>query len=167
MTVIRNRILLWTMSLLIVTLNAKPALGGQAIFLVRHGEKVDDSRDAALNEAGRARAARLAQLLKDAGISAVYTTDFQRTRDTAKPLAEKLNVQPIIVSREAEDVIGRVRALGDGQNALVVAHSDTLPDILKRLGYQEKIAIANEEYDNLFIVIQSQNGAPTILRLRY
>jgi broad specificity phosphatase PhoE len=97
----------------------------------------------------------------------VYTTDFQRTRDTAKPLAEQLKVQPTIVSREPDDVVGRLRALGEGQNALVVAHSDTLPDILERLGYREKLKIDNDEYDNLFIVIQDNQAKPTILRLRY
>ncbi len=166
MSVTRPRRMLLT-SLLIAAWYATPVSAGQAIFLVRHGEKVDDSRDAGLNDAGRIRATRLAEILKDAGIAVVYTTDFQRTRDTAKPLANLLKVQPVIVSRDPDDVVGRVRALPAGQNALIVAHSDTLPDILQRLGYPEKVSIATEEYDNLFVVIPARDDTPTCVRLRY
>ena len=58
------------------------------LILIRHGEKVDESQDADLNDAGQARAHALAAMLKDAGIQAIYSTDYRRTLETVKPTAE-------------------------------------------------------------------------------
>src|SRR5215813_7591388 len=64
-------------------------LAQKAVFVVRHAEKASDANEPSvpLSEAGTARAARLAALLKDAGVSAIYSTDAIRTRKTAEPLA--------------------------------------------------------------------------------
>jgi len=48
---------------------------------------LDDSEDTPLSKAGEARAQLLARLLKDAGVTAIYTSQFQRTIKTAEPLA--------------------------------------------------------------------------------
>ncbi len=146
---------------------ATPVFAQKAVFLVRHAEKVDNTSDADLSEAGRVRAAQLAKILKDAGITTIYSTDFKRTRETARPLADALHVTSTIVGREPEVVVERLRALRPTDVALVVAHSDTLPDILKRLGHKETISIADQEYDNLFIVVSRKSEPPTFLRLRY
>ena len=58
------------------------------IIVVRHAEKVDDSRDPALSEAGAKRAEALAEMLEHAGLDAVYASQYQRTRLTAMPAAE-------------------------------------------------------------------------------
>jgi hypothetical protein len=52
-------------------------------------------------------------------------------------------------------------------NVLVIGHSNTIPELLKRLGVKETIAIADSEYDNLFIVVRGATGEPTLIRLRY
>ncbi len=57
------------------------------VFLVRHGEKVDQSRDPELSPAGYVRAATLAHSLQNAQIQHVHSTDFIRTRKTAEPAA--------------------------------------------------------------------------------
>ncbi len=66
-----------------------PAQAQKAVLVVRHGEKISDA-DERLTEAGRARAERLAKMLKDAGVTAIYSTDTERTRDTVQPLAAAL-----------------------------------------------------------------------------
>jgi broad specificity phosphatase PhoE len=53
------------------------------VIVVRHAEKISGS-DERLSDAGHARA-RLAAMLKDARVSAIYSTDTERTRDTVKP----------------------------------------------------------------------------------
>src|SRR5438045_7579771 len=59
------------------------------IFFVRHAEKAGGGGDNPdLSEAGRARAESLATVLKDADISAIYTTELKRTQQTAAPLAK-------------------------------------------------------------------------------
>src|SRR5262249_59507473 len=65
------------------------SLAQKAVFVVRHAEKASDANEpsVSLSEAGTTRAQRLAAMLKDAGVSAIYSTDTVRTRKTAEPLA--------------------------------------------------------------------------------
>ena len=62
-------------------------LAQRAVLVVRHAEKISDT-DERLSDDGLSRAARLAALLKDADVSAIYSTDTPRTRGTAQPLAD-------------------------------------------------------------------------------
>ena len=64
------------------------------VFAVRHGQtawnverRVQGQRDVPLNDTGRWQAARLAQALADEPLAAIYSSDLQRARDTALPLA--------------------------------------------------------------------------------
>ena len=65
------------------SLTAVPALAEaqKAIVLVRHAEKVDDSKDAELSDQGRVRSAALARALRDAGITVIYATDAHTPQD--------------------------------------------------------------------------------------
>ena len=139
----------------------------EAIFLVRHAERQDDSVDSPLSSQGRARAARLAEMLRDARITAVFVTEYQRTRDTAKPLADRLGLPMTKVT--ADDPMGlakAVLALGPRSRVLVVGHSDSLPLILELLGVPEVRKI-EAEYDNLFVVLPGNKPGPILLRLRF
>ena len=77
-----------------------PAPQSGTAYLVRHAEKVTsdeamvvaDPRDPPLTEAGEARAETLADLLSNKGITAIYSSDYTRTRDTAEPLAATLGL---------------------------------------------------------------------------
>ena len=51
--------------------------------------------------------------------------------------------------------------------ALVVGHSNTVPQLLASLGVGAKIEIGDKEYDNLFVVVPKASGPPVLLRLRY
>jgi broad specificity phosphatase PhoE len=70
-----------------------PAPGPRAILLLRHAERADPrDPDGSLAEAGAVRARRLVDVLKDAGVTAIYTTRYKRTRETAAPLAAALGI---------------------------------------------------------------------------
>src|SRR5205085_354526 len=85
--------------LLLGGLLAPTAAGQSTIFIVRHAEKAQGGGDdPVLSEAGQARAESLANLLKDAGISAIYTSEVKRTQQTAAPLARTLHLDPTIVA---------------------------------------------------------------------
>jgi broad specificity phosphatase PhoE len=122
--------------------------------------------DPPLTAAGQARAARLASMLASADIKRIYTTEFQRTRQTAAPLADKLKITPVMAA--AKDPAPLIRQLQQGTgNALVVGHSNTIPDLLKKLGVKDTVTIADDQYDDLFIVIRRVGEAPTLVRLKY
>ena len=50
---------------------------------------------------------------------------------------------------------------------LFVGHSNTVPALIKALGYPAEIKIPETEYDNLFVLFPKSEGAPTLLRLRF
>ncbi|TMA19843.1 MAG: histidine phosphatase family protein [Deltaproteobacteria bacterium] len=124
----------------------------QVLFLVRHAEKVDNSRDAALSQAGEARALALADKLRDAGITAIFATEFQRTQKTAAPLAKRLNVKTQV--RAADDTAGLVALLNQQERALVVGHSNTLPEIAKAFG--TTLEVPDEEFDGLYVLLPAE-----------
>jgi len=147
---------------------ARPARAQEAVFLVRHAERADSSKDSPLSTTGTARAERLAAILADAGITAIYTTEYQRTKETAAPLGRAVHVAPVVVSAADSDALLRkVRASGPHDRVLVVGHSNTVPDLIRALGVATPVVIGEEDYDNLFIVIPQPGGAPRLVRLRF
>ena len=145
------------------------------VFLVRHAERADGGAgvatpsmtkgtDPELSDAGRARAESLAAMLKDAKIATIIVTEYKRTQQTAVPLATALGVTvTIIKANEPAEVIKAVKTATG--NVLIVGHSNTLPDIMKALGAPAAAAIADNEYDNLFVL--TLGTTTTALRLHY
>ena len=116
---------------------ASATASAQTIFLVRHAERADAGKttqpDPGLSAAGQDRAQVLAQTLRDAKIEVIFVTEFHRTQETAQPLAEKLGLQPVVVSaKETAQLVAKLKAAHG--NVLVVGHSNTLPEIMKSLG---------------------------------
>ena len=74
---------------------ARYASAQPTIFLVRHAERATTRgripSDTGLSTTGKVRAQDLAQELKDAKITAIYTTEYERTKETAIPLASSLD----------------------------------------------------------------------------
>lgn len=156
---------------------AVPAAAQQTIFLVRHAERAAATPaqpaqksmmadDPPLSAAGQARAAKLAALLASADVKQIFTTEYRRTRETAAPLAAKLKLQPVMsAAKDPDPLVERVLQLK--ANVLIVGHSNTLPDLLKKLGVKQPVTIGDDEYDSLFIVVRPATGEPTLIRLRY
>ena len=161
-------------ALIAVLVCAAPAFGVRAavadstvVFLVRHAERLDDTPDSALSNAGRSRATELVHLLRSAGLEQVHSSDFARTRDTAGPVAAALglNVQ-LYDPADLPPLADRLRILG-GRH-LVVGHSSTTPALVELLG-GEAGAPTDEttEYDQLYVVTIGEDGAVRTVLLRY
>jgi hypothetical protein len=72
------------------------------------------------------------------------------------------------VALPARDVDGLVTRLSAAQGpSLVVGHSNTVPEILKKLGVQESVSVSDDDFDNLFVVIKAASGEVTLVRLKY
>lgn len=137
------------------------------VYLVRHAEKVDASADPALSPEGRARAALLADLLVDAGITHVHSSDFMRTRDTAAPLAGRLGL-PILLydPRDLASMAALLRST-PGRH-LVTGHSNTTPRLVELLGGDPHTPIDDAaEYDRLYVVTLLPEGKASTVLLRY
>ena len=148
-----------------LVMSASTALAQKAVFVVRHGEKFSE-QDERLTDAGKARAARLASMLRDSGIAAVYSTDTERTIGTAKPLADALG-QKVRIYPNPSALVETLRRENAADVVLVVGHSNSVPALLEALGCAEEIKIASDEYDNLFVVVPQKDGKATLVRLRY
>ncbi len=136
------------------------------LVLVRHGEKVDESRDAELSDAGRSRARTLAAILKDAGIGTVYSTDYARTRETARPAAEAIAKPVELYDGDGLPAFAKeLRARGG--RALIVGHSDTTPELVQLLGGDPGAPIASDEYDRLYILTLADDGKTSTTLLRF
>ncbi len=143
-----------------------PAYAASTIFIVRHAEKVDESRDPLLSERGMQRAQRLAQHLRDAQIRKILVTEFQRTRLTATPLAELTQVGlSSYVAKESAKLPELLQ--NETGNVLVVGHSNTLATIATALGVLDVKAVADDEYDRLIVIHRQEGQAPVMTVLRY
>ena len=148
----------------LVGLAISSAFSQSTVFIVRHAEKANDSKDAELSEAGRARAEALANMLRDSKNSAIYTTEFKRTQQTAAPLAKALGLTVTMLPAENQAaLVAKLRA--SAANSLVVGHGNTIPDIIKALGITEPVHIPDSDYDNLFVVVLGEK--PSLIRLHY
>jgi broad specificity phosphatase PhoE len=138
------------------------------VIVVRHAEKAAEPKDnPSLTSEGAMRAATLAEALRHAGVTTIYSTPYARTLETAQPLAKVLNLTvtetPIpnrSVAAYAADIAARVKR--DSGVVVVVGHSNTLGPVIKALGGPDIGEIPDERYDDLF-VLSLQDGTPTRL----
>lgn len=140
------------------------------IILVRHAEKNIEpgNPDPDLSPAGQARAQELVRMFGDAGIGAIFATQYKRTQQTVKPLADKLAV-PItqVDAKNTAELIRLIRSQHNGQVVFLSGHNNTVPEIIAALGGPQVPVIPETEFDNLFIVTVYRVGAAKLLKLKY
>lgn len=144
------------------------------VIFVRHAEKAAvPAADPGLSEAGKQRVAELTRQLVDAdvvaGIDAVYATAYRRTEETARPVAEALGL-PVnsYDAADTEAIMEYIVREHKGKIILVVGHSNTLPALIGNMGASKKVPpIAEDEYDNLYLVSIPWFGKTKTIRLRY
>ena len=128
------------------------------LFLVRHAEKqVDGSRDPALTPAGKHRAQQLAYWLRDKGIKDVWSSQFARTRDTAEPLLSDIGLDLNIYNPGDQEELVR-QLLQQRHTALVVGHSNTIPELARLLCKCDITDMDESEHDRLILVSVTDTG---------
>jgi len=144
------------------------------VIFVRHAEKAaEPADDPPLSEAGERRVAELTRQLVDAdvvaGVDAVYATPFRRTVETAKPVADALGLSVNTYdAADTEAIMEKIVREHKGKIILVVGHSNTLPLLIGNMGASKKVPpIAENEYDNIYIVSIPWFGKTKTIRLRY
>jgi len=173
-----SRLLLFVFALGSFGCATGPSIGGsielasaQNVFLVRHAERVWEGEDPPLTAEGAARARALAAALSDAGVTAIITTQWRRTRDTAEPLAKLLNLTPEIIpvyegkARENTEAVAAAVRRHHDETVLVVGHI-TVTGVIAALGGPNLPTICENVFSDLFLYRPkaSENG---LLHLRY
>lgn len=124
-------------------------------YLIRHAEKDRSNakeRNPNLTEKGKQRAENWSKILANVSFDFVYSTDYNRTQQTASPTAKKNNLK---ITSYHPYKIDFTRFLEDtkGKNVLVVGHSNTTPDFVNKLiGKQKFKHIDDRNNGNLYIV---------------
>ncbi|RZJ74026.1 MAG: phosphoglycerate mutase [Flavobacterium sp.] len=122
------------------------------IYLIRHAEKADTTADTNLSEAGKERAVRWMEYLVANRIDAIYTSPYNRTRQTVKPLADGLKIKV----KEYDPKVMNLFTLAEkhhNQTIVIVGHSNTIPGhINKLLGENIYPDIDEETFGNLYVI---------------
>lgn len=151
-----------------ITAIDQPAM---TIILVRHAEKQivpPENKDPDLSPAGVTRAQELARMFGDSGITAIYATQYKRTRQTVKPLADKVGM-PVtqVEAKETAELVKQLRARGAGQMIFIAGHNNSVPEIIAAMGGPQMPIIPETEYDNLYILTVQSDGSAKLLTMKY
>jgi broad specificity phosphatase PhoE len=130
------------------------------IIVVRHAEKsTDDPKDPSLSEQGNLRANKLASVLKESHLKAVYTTQYKRTQQTGLPSATQaglqLDVRPATKENSqtyTSDLLKEIQKKYRGKTVLIIGHSNTVPEIVKHLSNVDITPIGENEFDRLYVI---------------
>jgi phosphohistidine phosphatase SixA len=134
------------------------------VVFVRHAERKAAGSDPGLTSKGQQRAQLLARMLKEAGMTAIFTSTFRRTKETAAPLAALLHVVPKVIAEDLDE--GRAQLLESGERVLVVGHTDTVPELVAAMGGPAGLTIGDEEFDRFLALTVTATDA-VLLHLRY
>jgi hypothetical protein len=151
------------------------------IIMVRHAER-DPGYDPPLNAEGMARAQKLADVLGQNGVTAIYATDYERNRQTAAPLATKLGLTvgliavteltntQALASNLATEFLGKhaggVVLLVGNVGSPTFGTRGVLEDMYRLFG---GTGDAPNRYQDMTIIVvpESGKGAPRIIRTTY
>jgi len=129
-------------------------------YFIRHAEKdrTDSAnKDPHLTERGNSRAQHWSDILMEVKFDAIYSTDYNRTRETALPTAIKNNLELILYNPNEINAKSFLEAT-KGKTVLVVGHSNTTPAFVNKiLGTNKYQDIDDNNNGNLYIVTVTGN----------
>ena len=145
------------------------------VLIVRHGEKeAQGGNDPNLSDAGARRAQALIDVAGDAGVNAIYSTQYKRGYQTAQPLSERFHIPvtevPVTLDNPGDygaALAKEILTRHTGQTVLVVSHTNIIPSLIKALSQKQIPEIPDPEYDHLYIVIVPKEGPARLVKARY
>ena len=118
-------------------------------YVMRHLHTPEGQRDPDLTAEGQRQATLLAGWFARERPAAIYVSDFRRTRQTAAPLAARLGLTPIVYDpADTPGLVARVRA--GPLPALVVGHSNTVPEIIALLGGSRPAPLVHADFGDIW-----------------
>lgn len=143
-------------------------------YLIRHAEKDrtdEKDRNPNLNEKGQERAKKWATYFKNIDLDAVYSTNYNRTQQTATPTAKSKNLEIKSYNpRKLYDSIFQIET--KGKTILVVGHSNTTPAFTSRIleensnGAKFSLHQNMDDHDNSSLYIVTLKGNKTTINVK-
>ena len=149
---------------------AQQETGVTKIFIVRHAEK-ETGKDPVLTPAGNARAGDLMRALQNEGIQKIYVSQYKRTQQTSDSLRIQLKIDTLHYAADTlcDNLVNSIMEHSDfGKTILIIAHSNTIPQIIRKLGVTDYPYgdIPDNEFDNLFVIAYKKEKA-RVKKMKY
>jgi broad specificity phosphatase PhoE len=153
---------------------APPAAPPTTVLVVRHAEKASGGDNPPLTDAGARRAQALAGVAREAGVRAIYSSQFIRNVETVRPLSEAAGVPVTQMEVNLDEPGDYGKRLADeilakhaGETVVVVSHLNTIPAIVEALSGRPVAPLNDVEYANMFVVVVTRGGEPRVIRAQY
>jgi phosphohistidine phosphatase SixA len=124
-------------------------------YLIRHAEKQrqnPNDKDPSLTFDGFKRAEKWKTVFQYVSLDAVYSTNYNRTKLTAKPTADAKNL-PVLLYDPSKMYSESFRYNTKGKDVLIVGHSNTTPSFVNKIMDKNMYKEMNDnDNSSLFIV---------------
>ena len=139
-----------------------PVVAGETTYvLFRHAEKSDQGENPGLSEQGRERAISLASSLQQAGVTRIFSSDYNRTRETVAPASQLMGIQ--IELYDPADLEGFANALRGMSGVIAICgHSNTTPELASLLSGEATEPMPETEYGRVYTVVVKDSGGTTV-----
>ena len=138
-------------------------------YLIRHAEKDrsdSSNRNPDLKKEGLDRAQKWAEVLKDIDFDAVYSTDYNRTMQTAKPLADLNELE--IMKYDANKLFdSNFEKATKDKTVLVVGHSNTTPQFVNAILGEKKYEDLDDSENGALFIVQLMEDGTTLSQVIY
>lgn len=133
-------------------------------YFIRHAEKDTSNpgdKDPELRKEGYERAKKWVEVFKAIPFDLVYSSEFKRSMETARPTAKAKGLE--VQKYDARNLYDReFREKTKGKTVLVVGHTNTNPGFVNKIIEEEKYEdLPEEESGSLFIVTVHPGGEKT------
>lgn len=141
----------------------QPAAFDQPSYVVmRHLHTPEGQRDPDLTAQGQAAAQALPATLGNVRPAAIYVSSYKRTQQTAAAVAARYRLTPIVYDpADTPGLVARVRS--GPKPALIVGHSNTVPDIVEQLGGTRPGPLSHPDFGDVWMV--RADGTTTKVRV--
>lgn len=139
-------------------------------IVVRHAEKSkENSKDPELSPEGTERSERLAQMLRDVQVTAIYSTNYKRTKNTVSPLASQKGIEIQTYESFTDTGMDELIKKYPAGTIVISGHSNTVPGIVNLLiGGNQFKNLDDSNYSTMFIVAVAERGkVATVTQLQY
>ena len=122
---------------------------GPDFYVMRHLDTPTGATDPDLTPEGQSKAEALANWFTGEPPAVIFVSDTKRARQTAAPLAAKLGLIPVVYDpRSTPGLIAEI--LKSPNPALIIGHSNTVPDIVAALGGARPEPIAHDQFGDIW-----------------